>query len=771
MRNRYLCQLCLVWILLTVVLYYAGGERFYKRLRPSVAERSFEEDEYITVRGRISQKESREDYVTLLLENVAFHKNKVSDEKILVYLKTETNLNIPGTGDMVQVSGKIRFYQEPRNPGNFNQKFYYQRQNIHAYLIRAALESTAPVRTPFGRIKESLWRIRSGAEKTIKRYLGESGSGILSAMLLGDRKLLDADTKELYQKAGIGHLYAVSGLHVSFFGMGLYRILRKVRFPAGVSALGASIFLFLYVLLVGAGVSAVRAMIMFWVRMGAEVTGRVYDGLTALAAAAMVILIGNPLELWNAGFVLSFGALIGIYGILPLLVEGVCQVHRNKKLESILTAIAVNLAILPVMLFYYYEYAVYSVVWNMAVLLLAPVIFGSGSIGTLLGSLEKAAEAVPLLAGAAGTGAKAGFWLTDIGLRFYEAGSRLCLKLPGNRRVTGKPSAYQVVFYYVSLFTVLMLIRNLHTKEGKIRRWTIPVTVLLLAVGTGGMALPHGRKGEAQVVMLDVGQGDCFFVRAPNGGTILIDGGSSTVSKVGQYRIEPFLKSQGVAKLDYVFVSHGDADHMNGIEEMLDRQDYGVRIQSIILPVREVWDKTLEELSEKAKKSGAKVWIMEKQGKLDLGGLTLTCLWPGSGYGKEAGNEASLVLGLTYGSFDMLFTGDLEKEAEEELAEYLHKELEEGRLPKEYEVLKVGHHGSKNATSEVFLQTAAPHWAFVSAGQGNTYGHPHAEVIKRLAKWGCTLYNTKEQGAVCLDTDGRRCRINLPMQKRRNIVY
>lgn len=771
MKNRILCQLCLLWIFLIVVLYYADGERFYKNLRPSVSELSFEENETITAYGRVSRKEQKEDSVTLVLEDIIFNKDIVSDEKILVYLEKKAVLNIPEMGDKVQVSGKIKFYQEPRNPGNFNQKFYYQRQNIHSFLNHAVLKDTVHLGKISGWIKEKLWKIRAAAEQTIRTYMGESGSGILCAMLLGERNLMENETKELYQKAGIGHLYAISGLHVSFFGMGLYHLLRKCRFPMWLSALGASIFLALYVLLAGAGVSAVRAMIMFWVRMGAEVTGRVYDGLTALAAAALALLLNNPLELWNAGFCLSFGALIGIYGILPVVMEKI-NVERGRKIvEGVLTTGAVNLTVLPIMLFYYYEYAVYSTAWNIVVLSFTPVIFCSGSIGIVLGSVEKTLRAVPYLAYGIRTGANVSFGLTDMGLHFYEEVSRLCLKLPGNRWVAGKPSVYQVVFYYIILFVVLLLVRKLRAEEGNIRKWTIPAATILMAVGIGAMAVPHSKKGEAEIVMLDVGQGDGFFVRAPNGKTVLIDGGSSTVSKVGQYRIEPFLRSQGVDTLNYVSVSHGDADHMNGIEEMLDRQMYGVKIENLILPGHKVWDKTLSDLSEKAQRQGTKVKIIEKGAALELNGLSLTCLWPEKEYEGECGNEASMVLSLTYGNFDMLFTGDLEKEAERELTEWIHKAQEESRLPKKYDVLKVGHHGSKNATSQNFLQTISPHWSFVSAGQGNTYGHPHQEVIKRLAKWGCTIYNTKEQGAVRLETDGERCRINLPMQKRRNIVY
>lgn len=212
----------------------------------------------------------------------------------------------------------------------------------------------------------------------MESYLGDARGGMLSAMLLGEKGLLDSDISEAMSKSGIGHLYAVSGLHVSFFGFGVYRILRKTGLPIGICAAGASLFLLLYVELTGNGVSAVRAYVMFVIRMGAEVSGRVYDGLTALAAAAVFLLIKQPLLLWDAGFLLSFAAVGGIYGVLPILKSCFESRAEGKLLPGLLTAAAVNLVLLPLMLRFYFELAVYSLIWNVIVVLLAPVVLTAG---------------------------------------------------------------------------------------------------------------------------------------------------------------------------------------------------------------------------------------------------------------------------------------------------------------------------------------------------------------------------------------------------------
>ena len=256
-----------------------------------------------------------------------------------------------------------------------------------------------------------------------------------------------------------------------------------------------------------------------------------------------------------------------------------------------------------------------------------------------------------------------------------------------------------------------------------------------------------GIGSEVQITMLDVGQGDGLYLRGPEGNHYFIDGGSSDVKEIGRYRIEPFLKSQGVGCLDYVFISHGDADHMNGIQEMLKRQKLGIRIRNLVLPVQEVWDETLYELVEIALEQGTKVFTMKETQNIWEDELCITCLQPGSKSSLEAGNGASMVLQVKYGEFEMLFTGDVEGEGEETL-------MEQQKLTR-VDVLKVAHHGSKHSTTEELIRKLRPKYALISAGRENSYGHPHMETIERLKKYGVQLYRTQESGAITVMTDGR----------------
>lgn len=668
-----------------------------------------------------------------------------AEDNLLVYLSNGQEERVPEYGQYIRVSGTISFFQNAPNPGNFNQRFYYRKQGITGALKQARLEEIRAFTGKAGwkyRLLEWMSDIREKTAEQILAYLGEEKGGVLCSMMLGDRAYMDEEVRENYQKSGIGHLLAISGLHVSFVGMGIYEILRHASFTRTFAAGGSCAVLILYAVLTGGSISAVRAAVMFLIRMGAEVTGREYDGLTAAGTAMLLMLSFNPLQLFDAGFLLSFGAVLGVYLILPFWqTEGEAKWKRTIKMS-----LSVQLAVLPIMLYYYYEISPYSIFWNLLAVPLAGIVLACGFAGILTGTVVSGGL----------WPARISYGISGLILGIYEEGSRIMLEIPGARWVAGRPGTVQILAYYMVLAVMLACFRFGKKKAA----YTGILAAVLL------MGFPHGRAGELEIYMMNVGQGDAFFLRGPKGGTYLIDGGSSTVSDVGKYRIEPFLKSEGVGKLDYVWVSHGDIDHLGGIEEMLKRQKYGIRIERIVLPGERFWDEKLYEFAQTATEYGAKVYTVEAGQILREGEMELFCIWPGDEKEKEEmpepGNEASMVLALRYRRFDMLFTGDLENDAEDTVSARIGELQEQKKLSDRFEVLKVGHHGSRNATSERLLEITRPDAAWVSAGEKNRYGHPHEEVLERLANWGVSLYNTKDGHAVKLCTDGEKYSILRP---------
>lgn len=605
----------------------------------------------------------------------------------------------------------------------------------------------------------------------------------------------------------------MTGLHLSFVGIGMYKILRRLTGSYPIGGVFGILFLMLYIFMIGFTVSAVRALTMFLFRVGADMTGRHYDAPTAFSVAAVVVLLWRPLSLYDGGFWLSFGAVFAILVVVPVLQEAFVRVSYSSQkqnadgtalsayfkgirehmwqgiLQGLTASIGINMIILPVLLYYFFEFPLYSFILNLFVIPLMSVLLFMGMAGSLFSVCF-----LPL--------SGACFRICSGILRLYEMSCNLTLTLPGARFVAGKPEIWQIAVYYGILVIVLLLLREKerlrehvddvddvgdaesmkyktcgrgivsrkYAERGSGRSMQRRVTRLgkfALVFGMAGIIiLTHrwGERGKLMTVILDVGQGDGIFMRGPEGGTYLVDGGSSDVKKAGQYRIEPFLKSQGVGVVDYVLISHGDSDHMNGVEELIERQDIGVRIGTLVMPVQEVWDEALAGIAEKAKEHGVRVVVIEPGQSIKEGNMEVTCIQPGNPgteaeNGKsegrnaeeeyEPGNAASMVLAVKFGEFDMLLTGDVEGEGEEQLIEQLEKQYR-GHT---WEVLKVAHHGSKNSSSEELLRQVKPAYAFISAGRENRYGHPHQETIKKLTDIGSNIYSTQENGAIVVEVE------------------
>lgn len=738
--KRSLCNFCILAVTLISLSYMAGGEKVFQSLRSPYCEKITEDGKKAAFKGKVYKKEYEGTTCKLFLKHVEIDRKSVFKEKILIYISDEKSF-IPKIGQWVFGYGEVRFFQTSRNPGNFNQKLYYQKQNIQLQVENAKVIKYAG---RSDRIKEALFCVRSGLSKRMYELAGEEQGGILCALLLGDQSRTDEEIKEYYQKSGIGHLLAISGLHISFLGTGLYMLLRKCRISFKISAVVSIIILGLYVLMTGAGISVTRAYIMFVIHMGALIFGREYDGLTALSVAAFCIVLKNPLAVAQQSFLLSFGAVSGIYAVYPVICAE--EKRTNKIRETVKMSFAIHSVLLPVTFYYFYEFNPYSFLWNLIAIPLSSFALGFGAAGVVAVGISELAN-LPF--------GMAKIFLKSAGmiLAFYDKVSRWIMEWPGAHIITGKPSVIRIIMYYllISLFLIMICLEK--------EKWKRQI-ILVLAITV--LIVPGYRKKQLEITMLDIGQGDCFFMRTPEGVTHLIDGGSSTMKSPGKYAIEPFLKAQGIGSVDYVWASHGDMDHINGIEEMIERQNIGIHIKNLILIPEEFWDERIEELYYTAKRNGVSVFTTERGKVWTEKELRLLCIWPVRTDNDYESNEGSMVLSLHYGEFDMLFTGDLERRGEEKVAGWIEQNRKKMGLPEKYEVLKVGHHGSKFGTSDELLRCINPSVALISSGRKNRYGHPHQEVIERLAKRKTRIYNTKDRHAVNLYTDGKKYCILIP---------
>ena len=730
-------------------------------------------------------------------------------ENILCYLRE--GVPEPEIGSLVILKGTLKNFQQPTNPGQFNAPFYYQILRISFRLNQAEIQVKSD---RFYKIAEGLYQLRRKAGSKVDALLPEQEASVMKTMLLGEKGILDEEIKGLYQRNGIAHILAISGLHISMIGMGLYQLLRRAGLKIKLSAILASMIIVLYGMMTGFAVSAIRAIAMFLLQMLAQILGRTYDRITALAVAAVLVLVEQPLYLFHSGFQFSFLCVLGISLILPVL----GNVRKGKKLFEGVALMAVTL---PVYLGVFYQIPVYSMFLNFIVLPMMSILMGAGIVMILAAFL-----CTPLAIPAA--------WLITGILMVYERLGLFTEKLPHHYWTPGCPAKWQLAVYVAILIIIAVLGRTkrkavlyqkdcIHRRGGcakeilqeqnkRIRRiachggkwistYGIPVGICWGFLLLGAVILTWRFRPELQVTFLDVGQGDCIFLQTEDGASYLTDGGSSSVSKVGKYRMIPFLKYQGASQIKAIFVSHADSDHYNGIAELLEQAELeGIRVENLVLTdiADECRSEGYEELVELAGQNGITVQLLHEGQQLQDGELLFQCLHPSKGYRAEDLNETSMVLLVTYREFSMLLTGDVQGVGEEHLTqelqdwkepgvtqmqdvirisgeeesieeESIEDERREGQIEEkrpqnkmganhtetELTILKVAHHGSKNSTSEEFLKAANPKLAIISCGEGNRYGHPHEETLERLDKVDVPWFCTKDYGAITVTVDDK----------------
>ena len=261
-----------------------------------------------------------------------------------------------------------------------------------------------------------------------------------------------------------------------------------------------------------------------------------------------------------------------------------------------------------------------------------------------------------------------------------------------------------------------------------------------------------------EYMMLDIGQGSCNLIKTQNT-VIVVDCGSTDVKDVARYRVIPCLNSKGIGRIDYAIVTHSDADHISGFEEIIkEGRNCGLIIKKLVLPHIRHPDENYRRLEKLAKNSGVKVMYMERGNVISSGRLKLKCLHPSEDFEWNDVNEYSIVLDLRYGNFSALLTGDVTGNGEDEVEKCINSE---------YTILEVAHHGSRFSTEESFLKRVRPKYSLISCGVNNSYGHPHKETIDRLEKYGTKINVTAGGGAIDVKTDGRRiCTLSMPFFSR-----
>lgn len=777
----------------------------------------------------------------------------------------------------VRVRGKLSLFRRARNEGNFDLCRYYHILRVEFSVRDAEILAVSP---PTDRLAAILYSVKRILSAGADRVFTVENAPVVKAVLLGEKGLLDDDTKELYQGAGIIHIFSISGLHITLIGTGVLTLLGLLRIPLPVRAAAALAVIYLYGKMIGMGTSVFRAIVMFSLYLIAKAIGRTYDLLTAAGIACLLLLLDQPLYFLHTGFLFTFAAVLSIGILIPALPGKVLKIF------------AVPLGTLPVCLWMNGTFPLFSLLLNLVVIPLMTAVMASAGLAVLIGTAGSAAVPVreafsffcpaasmaariagSCAASAQGVAASSGSVTllfariaglpAELILDLYRVLADLSAKLPGYEIVLGRPSAAQIILYYAMLFALSAcsdLLQMPHIRQriekgrdagascslrkensvkgrgrllqdsflerkpgcdpaglagaglrkedtvkstGRLRQNSsleINPSRVLVGLACHLCRIAHAvdnrerrRLGclcaaawiagsvfvlsfrlspSFEMVFLYVGQGDGIYISS-QGRHFLIDGGSSSEKDLARYTLVPFLHCRGVSRLEGVILTHDDYDHCSGLLDCLEAAAEGkkkIGIETIYLPEIDPRAKgehylRIEELAEK---TGIRVQYISRGRQIRSGKLTLACLHPAKGAFYEDANASSTTLCLRYGDFSALLTGDLEGEGEKDLLGYLKRSLaavpdpgtrddsRDGSCLLRTSLLKVAHHGSRNATSDEFLASFHADFAVISAGVNNMYGHPNPELLQRLTDAGISCDRTDQSGMITVGIKGGR---------------
>ncbi len=713
-----------LWFLL---LFFVGlgAVRILMIPTHSVLNQWADKQEQVTIQGYLSEIVTKEEGVTLYIkaQKITTREKTVKTHvTIVVYGLSECQAKL---GDTYEVKGKLTSLKAPSNPGEFNQERYLRGENVSYICFGTGgrkLEDTTFY------IKEQLQNIRGKISSVYRKDLPKKKAGILCAMVLGEKRYLEEEMKLLYQQNQIAHVLAISGLHMGIVGMGLFRLRRKQGASYLEAFVQAGVVILGYGILTGLSDSTLRAMLMLVVFMLGEYLGRSYDLLSAMALSAMILLLQNPNRIYSSGVLLSYGAIVSI-GLYQELKKSRKEKEKEEKnwfgklKDSFFVVLWIQLFTLPILIQSFHMISPYSIFLNLIIVPLLSILFPLALLGGILGCVFGGVGKVCLQ----GAG---------LILDFYELLARVIRKLPFSTVPISHLSMLKIVIYYtVVLIAVVLLYKN----KQKIIAYACFVMAALVVL----CHIPTDR-----VVFFDVGQGDGIYIESSDHTNYFIDGGSSQKKQVGKYILRQGVLYYGHNSIDYVFVTHADSDHISGIMELLEEQETtNFYIKNLVLPVTNLEDAAYKELVRTAKEHHTNLIYFES-GNTIKGDITFSCLYPYEGLTVTNRNDYSMVLELEMEGLRGLFMGDLPQEGEEWL-------VKEGAL-KEYDFVKIGHHGSKYSSGEEFLNQIHAQLGFISVGVGNRYGHPHKETLTRLSKHNMQVYQTSKVGAIEVTTKRKR---------------
>lgn len=756
-RSRYRERSYLLPLLiLLLILVGAAKYRFDASSTPPLPESLL--NNQVTVIGTILESSAtRENRTRFLVQVETMHASLVrlsaaANVLVTVMRQRQDSIDISFRyGNRIHLTGTLYRPSPERNPGEFNARAYYEAQGIsllmrvRGYRNVAVLDSHVSGGPLRWMMRNCVLPVRAYMLSLIDATVrGEEGE-LLKGIFIGERGGIPYSTRLAFTNSGIAHILAVSGSNVAVVYAFFTMMFALLRLPRNVNIIATALGLLFYMLLTGSQPPIVRATIMALVMMGGKLLGKKSNALNSLGVAALLILFYDARQIFDVGFQLSFLAVFSLAYCFPIARNWLprfeqARMHHKLLLgamELVLVTFIATVGTLPLIALYFGRVSVVGLLSNVVVVPLVGANVFLGFVSSLFGWFS--------------------LFIADCFAAVNWVLLNLCLwvaKFSGGLSWayidTLQFRALHAIPFYLALVTAF----HFHLRAFARKAFIGFVASLNLLLVPATTSFDHSLEQKLRVSFIDVGQGDGALVEFPNGQTMLIDAGMKAEEyDAGERIIAPFLKRRGISTIDYFVASHPHGDHIGGAAFVFKEFDVREVIESG-QPARD--SVYLEYASAVSNEQCTTRNVRTGSPAMTIGGAKLYFLYPtptfidtDTTHAHENLNNTSVVFKLCFGETSILFTGDAEQEAEEEMVRVHGAFLEST-------ILKVGHHGSKTSSTEAFVRVVKPKHAIISCGLNNKFNHPSEEVVERLRAMNVETLRTDEEGAIIFETDGKK---------------
>jgi competence protein ComEC len=643
-------------------------------------------------------------------------------------------------GQIIQLANPFIKPDLPQNPGAFN---YRKFQNLNGVTWLSFVNERTTIKlsgTKGGNFifREIVAPVKNYIILQIESYFTGDLQSLLLAMIPGEKKRLGKELKKSFSDIGIIHILAISGLHVSYILFIFLTLFTLLRIPYNYKIIATLLILFFFSAIVNFSAPVIRAALMAFVFYLARLKEIPAKPINSVGFVALVLLAVNPLYLIDAGFQFSFSAVFGILYGYPAIQSFFPTITRRSKIkyavhktifQPFLVSFSAVLATLPLTWYYFGSIQTGALISNLIVIPLVGLILMLSFIFLFFTLIPGFPEL--------GLSNLIEFWaeiLFDLVHLFNQLPlMKVELQSPG-------------ILLTLSIFGLIYLIFNLNKRKYRLIFGMYLLSFIFLYYWENSVS-----DRLLKVYFASVGQGDGAVLQFPSEDVAVIDAGNFKKRlDSGKRHISPILKHLNIKRIKYLIVSHSHSDHYGGFFHIINHYE----VDTLIISKYENPDKQYRSLLSLAKNKNIPISFKERGAQLNVGeNARCYVLHPYGRYqsyqsasGKHT-NNSSLVLKVVLGETSVLFTGDLEKDAE--LGLYGYADFLKSNI------LKVGHHGSKTSTSPTFLNYISPEYAIISVGKKNRYKHPSKLIMSRLLNHNIKTFRTDHSGALAFELDGK----------------